>query len=111
MNKNTFVRNLVIKDTVLDRRYKLTLDDIKEISNKYDSGKSISELAKEYSVSYSRVRDIIDPLSKSRRRASKRAWYYGLSKEERSKKSKQWNKSTKDYKSKIYNIFLENFRR
>lgn len=107
MNKNTFVNNLQIKDTILDRRYKLTKYQIGEIFGKHEKGKTISQLAKEYKVSYSRVQSIVDPSYKAKQAASKRAWYYNLTPEERTEKGKQWNKSTKEYKARLYKAFID----
>ncbi len=106
MKEIDFINDLKIKDTILDRRFKRTPSQRRAIIEAFSNGESYGDIARRFNTSYASVRTLIDPEYKAKRAAAKKAWYNGLTTAERASNNRKWQQSTREYKQKLYKVFL-----
>ena len=109
MKYNTFKQQLKLKDTVLDRRRKLTLEDVDKMKLLYESGEvTQAELADIFNVSSSAVYyHLGGETVKTKNRMNRVACYYKKSMDERQADSKKWKQSSENYKQKLFNALSD----
>lgn len=106
MKEIDFMNDLKIKNTVLDRRFKRTPSQRQAIIEAFSKGESYGDIARRYNTTYASIRMMLDPSYKAKRAAAKKAWYDGLTTAERASNNRKWQQSTREYKQKLYKVFL-----
>lgn len=106
-------KDIKIKGTTLDRRYKLTKEDYKQIKA-LKGLKTQKEIAEMFGVSQSTVAYRSKSLreqkeQKERIREAKNNWYHNKTQEEKAEMNKRWDSSKKDYRMKL--LFLKELSR
>lgn len=109
MEFKEFNKELKIKDTILDRRKKLTKSQIEEIKRLFNEGKSKADLAKQFNISYNSIDyHLASESEKVKRRINRMAYYYEKPEEERSEMNRQYYKSKEKYRRELFNTLVNN---
>ena len=109
MDYKTFERELKLKDTALDRRKKLSIDNIEEIKKMFKKGASKAAIAKKFKVSPSTIYyHLGDDSIKKKNAINRMHCYYKKRREERYTDNKLWRESTQRYKKQLYDALMNN---
>ena len=110
MTFKQFNNNLKIKDTVFDRRRKLSKNQVEEIKELYNtSDATIKELADKFKVSPTAISyHLSSDAFKVKQRINRMMYYYSKSEEERRTDNKKWKDSILKYKQDLYTAFKTN---
>lgn len=98
MTLEEFENRIQLKDTVFDRRRKLSISDIENIKKLYkEEDLTQKEIADIYKVSDRTISYHLSDTAKEKNAINKRAYYYKQSREKRSEKQRQYNLSRQTY--------------
>lgn len=111
--KKSLLKQIIIKNTLLDRRFKITEENAKLIKTFYDEGFTQKEIAELFNVSQTTISRYLLPeherlLLKEKIRLSRRKVYYSKSVEERYEENKRWRQSTEAYKEALLETKIDN---
>lgn len=109
MTFEEFKDSLKLKGTALDRRRKLTDDQIKEIQYLYAfEDYSRADLAKKFNVTQAAIYWHTDLFVKDFNKASHKRRYYNLDESVRTANSIKYKESCEKYKKELYNTLINN---
>lgn len=113
MKYEEFKKELKLEGTVLDRRRKLTLEQVEYIKNEVeksaakDRSKVISKLAEEFEVTPSAIKWHTDPFVKLLNNFSHKERYAVLGNKEKRTNYEKATKSAEEYKRRLYETMME----
>lgn len=109
MTFEEFKDNLKLEGTVLDRRRKLTKDQVKEIQYLYThENYSRADLAKKFNVTQGAIYWHTDIFVKDFNKASHKKRYYALDVNTKYNNQVKYKESYENYKRDLYNTLVKN---